>query len=43
MLEWEIIMLLPRVLKFLVCKLFECPDDTETCVARLDDVIDIAV
>ena len=36
-------MLIPRILKFLVCKLLECPDHAETGVARLDDIIDIAI
>lgn len=36
-------MFLVRILDFLVCKRFECHDDTETCVAWFDDIVDIAV
>ena len=43
LLKREIVVLLPWVLLLLSSKLFECPDDTETCVARLDHVIYVTV
>ena len=34
-------MLLGRVGKFLVLQLCQCADHAETCVARLDDIVNV--
>ena len=36
-------MFLPRILLLFSRKLLESPDDAETCVARFDDIVDVAV
>ena len=42
-LEWEIVVFLPRIFLLLSGELLERPDYAETCVARLDDIIDVSV
>lgn len=42
-LKRKIVVFLPRVLLLLSCKLLKGPDHTETGVARLDDIVYVAV
>ena len=43
MLEWEIVMFLPRIFLLLAGELLEGADHAEACVARLDHIIDVSV